>query len=75
MLKERSKKKPGAVAGAADGIRKFVARGGNAEKKVIYPKWNIYVTVLKFLQRGINKVKCFTITCIILVQEHMQLYL
>ena len=55
----RSKKKPGAVAGAADRIRKFVARGGNAEKKVIYPKWNIYVTVLKFLQRGINKVKMF----------------
>ena len=39
--------KPGAGAGAADGIRKFVARGGNAEKKVIHPKWNIYVTVLK----------------------------
>ena len=26
----------GAVAGATDGIRKFVARGGNAEKKELY---------------------------------------
>ena len=34
----RSKKKPGAVAGAADGIRKFVARGGNAEVKESFNK-------------------------------------
>ena len=38
-----SKKKPGAGAGAADGIQKFVARGGNAEIKESYIQNGIFM--------------------------------